>query len=142
MKGSPRSLTRRAPSPRSASDMRKRGAPVTFSAVGWNWTNSRSASCAPARDASAMPSPVATAGVETATNAVGRFASQRDATVRFAVERRPPVDQLANVARSLLDEHADRLFIAQSITGADRIRGVPGRTVVVADRHGDAALRV
>ena len=39
----PRALTSRAPSPRSASDSRNRGCPGTFSAVGWNCTNSRSA---------------------------------------------------------------------------------------------------
>ena len=42
MNASPRSLTSRAPSPRSASEIRKRGAPGSLSAVGWNWTNSRS----------------------------------------------------------------------------------------------------
>ena len=48
MNASPRALTSRAPSPRSASEIRKRGAPARLSAVGWNCTNSRSATRAPA----------------------------------------------------------------------------------------------
>ena len=35
----------------------------SHSTVGWNCTNSRSASTAPARSAAAMPSPVATDGL-------------------------------------------------------------------------------
>jgi hypothetical protein len=53
-------VVRCAPSPRTASEIRKRGAPSTASAVGWNWTNSMSRSAAPARWAMATPSPVAT----------------------------------------------------------------------------------
>ena len=48
-----------APSPRAASDTRCAGAPGSASAVGWNWTNSMSASIAPALSASSSPSAVA-----------------------------------------------------------------------------------
>ena len=55
MNRSPWAFRRRAPSPRQASETR---APLGR-AVGWNWTNSRSRSTAPARQARAIPSPVA-----------------------------------------------------------------------------------
>ena len=68
MNGSPSALTSRAPSPRSASDSRKRGWPSTWSAVGWNCTNSRSATRAPAAQAIAIPSPDATSGLVVSRN--------------------------------------------------------------------------
>ena len=68
MKRSPAALTISAPSPRSASDSRKRGAPGALSTVGWNCTNSRSATRAPARHAMATPSPVATPGLVLSRN--------------------------------------------------------------------------
>ena len=54
-----------APSPRTASQTSgccaaRRRRPAARSAVGWNWTNSRSVTAAPARSASATPSPVET----------------------------------------------------------------------------------
>ena len=63
MKRSPSALSSRAPSPRSASDSRKRGVPGTVITVGWNWTNSRSLTAAPARQPRATPSPVAIGGL-------------------------------------------------------------------------------
>ncbi len=64
MKRVPVSSIRVAPSPRTASLTsgigRRR---PTSSAVGWNCTNSRSASAAPARAASISPSPIAPAGL-------------------------------------------------------------------------------
>ena len=64
MKRAPSSSSRWAPSPRSASDSRKpsRGEPARRP-VGWNWTNSRSEIRAPARQARAIPSPVAQGGL-------------------------------------------------------------------------------
>ena len=65
MKRSPSKSTRNAPSPRTASEMSGcwpwESGPSHIT-VGWNWTNSRSRSRAPARIASAMPSPVDTLG--------------------------------------------------------------------------------
>ena len=61
MNRSPRALRSTAPSPRTASETRND--PGIASAVGWNCTNSRSATAAPARHAAATPSPVATAGL-------------------------------------------------------------------------------
>ncbi len=219
MNASPRALTSRAPSPRSASEMRNRGAPARFSAVGWNCTNSRSATRAPASNPSAMPSPVATAGVgglaehlagtaggqqcgagahlmaapvgvevahaareagidddlgdervidgvdrrqradaipehaadlaagrvacmQDAADAVRGLAAERQPPSRVEVELRAPLDQLTDVGRTVLDQHADRLFVAEAVAGADRIRRVQRGAVVVAHRRGDAALRV
>ena len=64
MKRSPAWLTRRAPSPRSASEMRKRFTSRWKSTVGWNWTYSALRISAPILLAMASPSPVAQAGLE------------------------------------------------------------------------------
>ena len=61
----PSSSTRKAPSPRTASEMSgcwPRDSGPRYMTVGWNCTNSRSRRVAPARSAIAMPSPVDTAG--------------------------------------------------------------------------------
>ena len=55
----PCSSSSSAPSPRRASES---SSDESTSVVGWNWTNSRSASAAPARYAAAIPSPTAPAG--------------------------------------------------------------------------------
>ena len=52
-----------APSPRTASLTSGIGSQPASSAVGWNCTNSMSASTAPARAASAMPWPIAPSGL-------------------------------------------------------------------------------
>ena len=62
----PSKSTRNAPSPRTASEISgcwPRESGPRYITVGWNWTNSRSRRVAPARSASAMPSPVDTAGL-------------------------------------------------------------------------------
>mmetsp|Transcript_18387 Transcript_18387/g.57051 ORF Transcript_18387/g.57051 Transcript_18387/m.57051 type:complete len:251 (-) Transcript_18387:149-901(-) len=66
MKRSPPRLYSRPPAPRTASVIRKADSPTDsgwYSAVGWNWMNSMLVTAAPARMHSAMPSPVATAGL-------------------------------------------------------------------------------
>ncbi len=74
------------------------------------------------------------AGVEDAPDAVRRFEAERQLAVRIAIEARAPVDQLADVARAFLDEHAHRGFIAQAVAGPQRVGGVqrqgcrPGRS--------------
>ena len=62
-KRSPWASRIRAPWPRSASDSSGRGISGWCSAVGWNCTNSTSATAAPARRAMAMPSPVLSTGL-------------------------------------------------------------------------------
>ena len=55
---------------------------------------------------------------------------------------RAPLDQLADVARPFLDQHAHRALVAQAVAGGDRVGRVQLRRIVGADRGGDAALRV
>ena len=62
MKARPERVLSTAPSPRTASEMRKAGSSVGKRTVGWNWTNSMLATRAPARNAMATPSPVAMEG--------------------------------------------------------------------------------
>ena len=69
-----------APSPRSASERRS---DESTSVVGWNCTNSRSASAAPARYAAAIPSPTAPAGL----------------VVRSQSAAAPPVDEKRRARR-------------------------------------------
>ena len=62
----PSKSTRNAPSPRTASEISgcwPRESGPRYITVGWNCTNSRSRTVAPARSAIAVPSPVATAGL-------------------------------------------------------------------------------
>ena len=56
----PPASSKTPPSPRTASEMRKGGAPGSRRAVGWNWKNSMSITSAPARNPKAAPSPVTT----------------------------------------------------------------------------------
>ena len=67
-KRSPRPSRSRAPWPRRASDKRGRGMAGWCRAVGWNWTNSTSATGTPARKAMATPSPVASVGLVVTAN--------------------------------------------------------------------------
>ena len=62
-KRSPSASRSSAPWPRRASDSSGRGMASWCRAVGWNWTNSTSATATPARSAMAMPSPVASSGL-------------------------------------------------------------------------------
>ena len=53
-----------------------------------------------------------------------------------------PVDQLANVARTVLDQRAHGRLVAQAVAGRHRVAAVQLGAVVGAHRRGDAALRV
>ena len=86
--------------------------------------------------------PVASPACSTRRTLCRRFAAERGPAVGGEVEPRAPRDQLAHVARPVLHEDADRRFVAQPVAGAHRVLGVQRRAVVVADRRGDAALRV
>ena len=110
MKRCPSKSTRNAPSPRTASEISgcwPRESGPSHITVGWNCTNSRSRSTAPARSASAIPSPVETDGfvvcgehlAETAAGEHHRAAADRADAVALALahhvqgdaRRRPPV---------------------------------------------------
>jgi hypothetical protein len=91
------------------------------------------------------PAEFATGGVtrvEHAALAVRRLEREGRLAVRSAVELRAPRDQLAHVARTLLDQHRDRAFVAEAVAGRDRVGKVLRRAVVGPDGGGDASLRV
>ncbi len=139
MKRSPSSFSSSAPSPRSASDSRNRGAPGTSSAVGWNCTNSRSVTRAPANHASITPSPVAIDGLVVSRNtwpappvasntAPACTSSTPIADGESRADAAPVThDQLVD-ARIALDAHAcllgDALPQRAANLPAGRIRGV------------------
>src|SRR5262249_40657114 len=75
-------------------------------------------------------------------DAVRSFASEFEAALSVPIELGAPLDELAHVARSLFDQHAYRVLVAQAIAGANRVCRVQLRAVVVANGGGDAALRV
>ena len=77
-----------------------------------------------------------------APHAVRRLAPERGPSTCVPLEARAPVEQLAHVRGPLLDEHAYGLLVAQPVARANRVGRVQLRAVVVADRRGDAALRV
>ena len=63
MNAVPSRRRRTAPSPRTASLIKKVRSRAGYRAVGWNWMNSMFATFAPARYAIATPSPVAMDGL-------------------------------------------------------------------------------
>ena len=82
------------------------------------------------------------AGMQHTPHAVRRLAPERGPSACVALEARAPVEQLAHVHGPLLDEHADGLLVAQPVARANRVGRVQLGAVVLADRRGDAALRV
>jgi hypothetical protein len=73
---------------------------------------------------------------------VRALASELELAGLVTIEVCPPRHQFANVANAVLDQHVDRRFIAQTIARSDRVCGVLGRRVAVANRGRDAALGV
>ena len=59
-----------------------------------------------------------------------------------AIELRSPGDQLAHVARTVFDEHADRGFIAETVAGGDRVGRMQLRRIIGANGRRNAALGV
>jgi hypothetical protein len=88
--------------------MRKGALQVSARTVGWNWTNSRSATAAPARSAIARPSAVAAGGFEVV--AQSRPAPPAAIATTGADNRgRPPVDHGKEACAALsLDDEVDR----------------------------------
>jgi 3-dehydroquinate synthase len=80
--------------------------------------------------------------VQHAANGVRGLTPERGPAARIEIESRAPVDELAHVARTFLDEDAHRRFVAQAVAGARRVGCVQRRRVVVSNRGGNAALRV
>ena len=221
MNGSPSALTQ--PGAFAAQRLRQQEARLAVapaSAVGWNCTNSRSATRAPARHAIAMPSPDATSGLVVSRNTCpappvassvarartvcagarrievadadgaavldqrwrwrararrrGCADARRSAPTACRRSSRPVVSRACStrrtlcaasrasaispfgcrskaapqsisscdVGRALPDQDAHRVEIAQPVAGGQRVLRVQLGIVVVADRGGDAALRV
>jgi len=80
--------------------------------------------------------------VQHPAHAVGGLASQRRRPGVVTIEGRAPVEQLTDIARTVLYEHVDGLGAAEPVARLHRVAGVELRRVVGANRRGDAALRV
>jgi hypothetical protein len=82
------------------------------------------------------------AGMQDAADAVRRLAAEPQPSRIVAFEARAPFQQFADVRGPLLHQHADGPLVAQAVAGGHRVGRVARRAVVVANRGGDAALRV
>ena len=82
------------------------------------------------------------AGVQHAADAVRRLAAERRPAVGVAVEPRAPLEQLAHVRAGLLDERRGPPPRRTGRRRRESCRPRAAPAVVVADRRGDAALRV
>ena len=60
----------------------------------------------------------------------------------FAIELRAPVDQILNGGGAFFDQRVDGVLVAESVARVERVLLVQRDLIVVAERHGDAALRV
>ena len=80
--------------------------------------------------------------VQHAPRAVRAFHRQRRLAVRRAIELDAPRHQLADEARTVLDEHLHRASIAQAVAGGHGVGGMQLGRVARADGRRDAALRV
>ena len=81
-------------------------------------------------------------GVEDARVRVRGFETLDERTVRAAVECDAEVDQLADAGGTLVDEDPDRLGIAQTGAGGQRVADVVFGAIVGEHHAGDPALRV
>ena len=59
-----------------------------------------------------------------------------------AIELRAPLDQLFDARRTFFHQHARRFFVAQTVAGPQGVFQMQPDFVVVAERSGDAALRI
>ena len=76
-----------------------------------------------------------------AAAAVGALAGEGQAGA-LAVEFRAPRDQLLDGRRPFFHQRVHRGAVAQTVAGVERVLLVQRDFVVVAERHGDAALGV
>ncbi len=75
-------------------------------------------------------------GVDDPAHRVAAFAAE------VVVELDPPRDELGDACRRLLGENGDRALAAEPTARAKRVGGVQRRGIALADRGGNAALRV
>ena len=80
-------------------------------------------------------------GVQHAIAAVRAFAGEGDLGAG-AIELRAPLDELLDARRAFLDQDARGLFVHQAIAGFQRVFQMKTDFVIIAERGGDAALRI
>ena len=80
--------------------------------------------------------------MEHAAESVRALASQRQRAAPVAIESRAPLDQFADIANAVTDEHVDRGVHAQAITGVDGVDRMQAGSVAGPHGRGNAALRV
>ena len=81
-------------------------------------------------------------GVQHAARAVRALDRQRRIAVGVAVERGPPLHQLAHVAGTFADEHFHRPQVAQPVARCHGVGGMKRWRVARSNRGGDATLGV
>ena len=59
-----------------------------------------------------------------------------------AIELHAPLDQLADVSRTVLDQHWTARVVAEAVAGGHRVGGVQFGRIVRAERRGNATLRI
>ena len=116
----PWSSSRTAPSPRSASES---SSDESTSVVGWNCTNSRSASAAPARYAAAIPSPIAPAG----SSCAARARRRRRSTGASRGRDRTAVGDDADAALVVAPDRQHPLAFGDAIRGCASTRSASTR---------------
>ena len=80
--------------------------------------------------------------VENPPRAVSGLHCKREFSIWGAIEPHAPRDQFAHKARAVLDEHVDRMRIAQAVARGYGIGRVQFRCVSRSDRGGNTSLRV
>ena len=131
----PSSCRNRAPTQRPPSTIRS-------TTRAWSWAVTLGRPATRCHSARPISRPVASAACSTRRALCAASMRKRELAVGIAIEARAPLDQLADVARAVLDEHLHGPLVAQPVAGGDRVGGVQRRRIVGADRGGDAALRV
>ncbi len=80
-------------------------------------------------------------GVQHAVAAVRSFAGERDLGAR-AIEFRTPFNEFFDTRRTFFDQDACSLFVTETVAGLQRVFQMQADFIVIAERGGDAALRV
>ncbi len=79
-------------------------------------------------------------GVQHPVARVRSLARKRQLPVRVTVKVHAPLQQLQHAPRTLVHQHARRLFVHQSRTGRNRVAQVQLRRIIRPQRHRNAAL--
>ena len=134
---SPAAPPARAPMPASPSSCRKRAPTQRPSSTISDTT--RACACAVTDGSAAtrchsvrpISRPVASAACSTRRALCAAFDRQRQLAVGVPIEGRAPLDQLAHVARAVLDQHRTAALVTQPVAGRQRVGRVQRRRIVV-----------